>query len=92
MQEPFQSLRTLRLSCRAEVRDVPVITDTFLGGSAPRLQVIELCHIPFPTLPKLLLSANDLVRLSLEDIKRAGYISPDVMATCLAVFDKARLL
>ena len=88
MQEQFHSLKTLCLSCRAEVRDVPVITDTFLGGSAPRLQMIELCHIPFPTLPKLLLSANYLVRLSLEDITRAGYISPDVMATCLAMLTR----
>jgi len=92
MQEPFQSLRNLRLSCCAEVRDVPVITDMFLGGSAPRLQVIELRHIPFPTLPKLLLSANDLVHLSLEDIKRAGYISPDVMATCLAMLTRLNSL
>ena len=41
-QEPFQSLRNIRLCCWAEVRDVPVITDTFLSGSAPRLQVIKL--------------------------------------------------
>jgi len=88
MQEPFQSLRNLCLSCCEEVQDASVMTDTFLGGSAPHLQVIELCHIPFPTLPKLLLSANNLVRLSLEGITRAGYIFPNVMATCLVMLTR----
>ena len=49
MQKPFQSLRAIGLDCLPETRDVPVITDTFLGGSAPRLQVVDLYHIPFPT-------------------------------------------
>lgn len=88
MQGPFQSLRTLRLSCLAEARGVPVITDTFLGGSAPRLQEIDLCHIPFPTLPNILFSANGLVILCLEDITKAGYIPPDVMASCLAMLTR----
>jgi len=74
MQEPFQSPRSLRLHSCPRARAVPVVIDTFLGGSAPRLQVIELRGITFPALPKLLLSA--LVILSLGYITRAEYISP----------------
>src|SRR5260221_8703098 len=61
MQEPFPFLRSLFLRCNSA--DPPVITDSFLGGSAPRLQIIDLRGVPFPTLPKLLLSACYLVHL-----------------------------
>jgi len=90
LQEPFPVLRFLSLNCRAEY--MPVFTDTFMGGSAPRLQKLQLCYVSFPTLPKLLLSANDLVDLLLKDITRAGYISPDTMATCLSMLKRLRFL
>jgi len=83
MQENFPILRTLSLECDAET-PTPVISDTFLGGCAPRLRSVNLCYIPFPTLPKLLSSASHLVRLHLKEIPKTGYISPDAMATCLA--------
>lgn len=86
MQEPFSILRALSLGCGAETP--PVISDMFLAGSAPRLQKIKLQGIPFPTLPKFLLSTRDLVELHLDDIPRTGYISPDVMATSLAMLTK----
>ena len=82
MQGPYPVLRYLSLSC---CEDPPVITDAFLGGSAPCLQSIILSRIPFPTLPKFLLSVNNLVELQLKEITSAGYISPEVMATCLAM-------
>ena len=88
MQEPFPVLRFLSLGGDSE--DVPVITDTFLGGSAPRLQNLRLLYVPFPTLAKFLLSTNDLVDLRLEDITRTGYISPDTMATCLSMLKRLR--
>jgi len=75
MQEPFPILRTLSLSCHAD--KPPVISDMFLGGSAPRLQRIKLWHVPSPTLPNFLLSTRGLVELDLQDIPRTGYISPD---------------
>ena len=86
MQEPFPILRALFLGCDENV--TPVITHTFLGGSAPRLQTIHLCFVPFPTLPKLLLSATELVKLNLERITRAGYISPDALATCMSMLKR----
>ena len=80
VQEPFPKLTHLRLSSFGG----PVIPDSFLGGSAPRLQDIWLNNIPFPSLPKLLLSATYLVDLHLLDIPHSGYISPEVMATALS--------
>ena len=68
--------------CR-QWRDVPVVSDTFLGRSAPRLRIFALGGIPFPGLPKLLMSATHLVYLHLSDIPHSGYISPDAMITAL---------
>jgi len=88
MQEPFPILRTLSLGCNAEMP--PMISDTFLGGSAPRLESIKLLRVPFPTLPKFLLSTRGLVELELEEIPSTGYISPDVMAASLAMLTRLR--
>ena len=87
MQGPFPVLRHLSLSYYS-AKDPPVITDTFLGGSAPSLRRIELSRIPFPTLPKFLLSARDLVKLHLKEITSTGYISPEAMVTCLAMLTR----
>lgn len=46
-------------------------------------------NISFPALPKLLLSATDLVSL---DFWAIGYVSPEAMATCLAVLNKLEFL
>jgi hypothetical protein len=43
-----------------------------------------LDRIPFPGLPKLLLSATHLVDLCLLSIPDSGYISPEAMVTCLS--------
>ena len=63
----------------------PALPDGFLGGSTPCLQSLELNSIPFPALPKLLLSATDLVRLTLHRIPVSGYFSPEALVTALAV-------
>jgi hypothetical protein len=45
-----------------------------------------LVAVPFPGLPKLLLSAaTHLVNLHLHGIPHSGYISPEAMATCLSM-------
>jgi hypothetical protein len=77
MQVPFPELTDLRLFSDDETPSV--VPDSFLGGSAPRLQIFVLSGIPFPGLPKLLLSATQLVYLRLSDIPHSGYISPDAM-------------
>jgi hypothetical protein len=84
MQVPFPDLAGLRLSYEPWW-DAPVIPDSFLGGSAPHLQYLDLTTIPFPGLPKLLLSATHLVNLRLHTIPYSGYVSPEAMATCLSM-------
>ena len=70
----------------------PVIPDSFLGGSAPRLRNFELEGIPFPGLPKLLLSATHLVELSLLNVPHSGYISPKAMVALLSALSSLKEL
>ena len=86
MQEPFLVLTELWLSSKD--RNAPVLLDTFLGGSAPRLQYIYFVGISFPTLPTLLSSTSDVVYLRLEDIPQGGYISPEAMVSGLAALTR----
>ncbi|KAH9174789.1 hypothetical protein EDB89DRAFT_2241552 [Lactarius sanguifluus] len=86
MQEPFPVLESLYI--RSGGGNAPVLPAKFLGGSAPRLQYIDLYGIPFPTLPTLLLSAGDLVSLRLFNIPPTGYIIPKAMVACLAVLPR----
>jgi hypothetical protein len=81
MQQPFPALTHLYLGFRDEPIIVPA---SFLGGSAPLLQTLGLKNIPFPGLPKLLLSATHLVSLSLLEIPYSGHFSPEVLVTCLS--------
>jgi hypothetical protein len=80
MQQRFPEITHLQLGAY----DAPIVPDSFLGGSAPRLQYLQLERIPFQGLPKLLLSAIHLVQLHLYLIPQSGYISPEVMITCLS--------
>ena len=82
LQRPFPELTLLLLRSTAET--VAVVPDSFLGGSAPRLISVWLLGIPFPGLPKLLLSATHLVSLYLYNIPHSGYFSPDMMVTVLS--------
>ncbi len=82
MQEPFPALTDLELWSSDE--NAAVLSDSFLGGSAPSLQDLHLGGIPFPGLPKLLLSTHDLVKLVLWNIPRSGYFSPEAMVTALS--------
>jgi hypothetical protein len=84
MQEPLPILEYCVLEVDATDEPVPVLPETFLGGAAPLLQSFSLYGIPFPTFPKFILSATHITRLELFSIPTSGYISPDVMATCLS--------
>ena len=90
MQQPFPELT--RLIIWSKDKTVPVVPDSFLGGSAPRLEFFELTRIPFPGLPKLLLSATHLVTLRLTNIPHSGYISPEAMATALSALTSLQRL
>jgi len=71
---------------------VPVLPETFLGGFAPHLQSFGLTGIPFPSFPKFILSFTHIVDLWLLEIPSSGYISPEVMATCLAALPSLGIL
>jgi hypothetical protein len=48
--------------------------------------------IPFPGLPKLLLSATNLVELQLWDIPHSGYFSPEEIVTALSTLTRLKSL
>ena len=82
MQQPFPELTCLQLY--SDDLTLAVVPNSFLGGSAPRLKSLILHGIPFPGLPKLLLSATHLVALYLLRIPHSGYISPGAIVTVLS--------
>jgi hypothetical protein len=84
MQKSFPELTDLRLAINGDDRPSPILPNSFLSGAAPRLRKLYLAGVPFPGLPKLLLSATHLVDLDLDHIPRSGYIPPEVMATSLS--------
>jgi hypothetical protein len=88
MQLPFPALTELDIWSDKSDDVEPVISDAFLGGSAPRLRDLSLDGIPFLALPRLLLSTTDLVRLDLENIPHSGYISPGEMVSCLSTLTR----
>jgi hypothetical protein len=92
MQVPFPELTSLLLW--SEDKFVPVLPDPFLGGSAPRLRTLRLLGIAFPAVlvRDLILSANDLVRLSLWRLPHSGYISPETMVACLSSLNRLETL
>ena len=94
IQEPLPALTSLELAWEVGPGDesMPALPATFLGGSAPRLESLTLKGVPFPTLPQLLLSCNDLSELTLHDISYLGYISPEAMVTGLSALTKLTCL
>ena len=90
MQVPFPALTNLEIISWGET--ATVVPEAFLGRSAQRLQSCILQGIAFPGQWKLLLTANHLVILRLEDIPHSGYISPDTMVTCLSAMPNLKQL
>jgi hypothetical protein len=90
MQVSFPELTKLWLSSHGET--MPVVPDSFLGGSAARLRSFWLFGIPYPALPNLLFSADHLADLSLIDIPPSGYISPEAMVASLSALPRLRML
>ena len=82
MQKSFPELTYLWL--HSTNKAVTVVPDSFLGGFAPRLRRLNLIRIPFPGLPRLLLSATHLTGLYLSEIPHSGYFSPEAIVTALS--------
>jgi len=90
IDEPFPALTSLELY--TEQQDAPVLPDSFLGGSAPRLRSLVLLGIPYPSIGTLLSSTTNLVRLSLYCIPHSGYISPEMIVPCLSMLPRLEFL
>jgi hypothetical protein len=80
MEEPFPALTSLYFNSFGEVVPLP---DSFLNGSAPCLQQLNLS-----SLTRLLLSTSGLTFLRLVGIPDSGYIPPETVPLCVA---KARI-
>jgi hypothetical protein len=90
MQEPLPLLAHLSIS--SHLGNVSALPDGFLGGSAPSLHELELCDVRYQALPTLLLSAGNLVNLTLRNIPPTGYVSPEAMASLVATTLKLEIL
>ena len=88
----FPALIHLKLGFYEYGHSSPALPDGFLDGSARHLQSFQLHSIPFPAVPKLLLSTTDLVRLTLWDISQHDFVSPETMVTNLAVLANLKAL
>ena len=92
MQQTFVALKDLELYGTYDT--VSVVSDSYLGGSAPDLRRLILTRVPFtfPVLRKLLLSAPNLVILVLTTIPRSSYFSPEAIVTCLSALTRLNRL
>ncbi|KAI9457880.1 hypothetical protein F5148DRAFT_1287545 [Russula earlei] len=90
MQKPFPELTYLQFWVQNNT--VASLPDSFLGGSAPLLRLLSLSNFSFSGIPKLLLSANQLVILRLSNIPDSGYISPQDLVTALSVLSRLEIL
>lgn len=91
MQDSFPVLESLQLGSR-EMLEPLVLPSSFLGESTPGLRHLNLHHTAFPTLPRLLLSATDLLSLRLYEIPNAGYFSPEALVTGLGATPNLKFL
>ena len=91
MQAPFPVLEDLQLGSREMVESL-ILPSGFLGESTPRLRRINLDGTPFPSLPRLLVTAVDLVSLRLYEIPNTGYFSPESLVTGLDATPRLRFL
>src|SRR5258708_3261466 len=92
MQKPYPALTDLTIWRQDDHGAAPIVLESFLGGSAPRLRHLSLDRIPFPGLPKLLLSATHLVVLHLWDVPNSGYFTPEAIVTGLSTSTCLKLL
>ena len=96
MQEPFPELTNLLISvwpdgATDETGPVLPLPDSFLGGFAPHLRRFRLSSVPFPALPKLLLSTAHLAYLYLQNIPHSGYFPPEAMVTALSTLKSLKI-
>ena len=82
MHQPLPTLKQFRLVSFDQ--SVPVLPETFLGGSAPLLEAFSLDGLAFPTFPRFISSSIHIRFLRITDIPHSGYISPYTMVAYFA--------
>jgi hypothetical protein len=90
MQQPLPTLKYFRL--KSYDKSAPVLSETFLGGSAPLLEDFSLYGLPFPAFPKFISSSTHIRDLIISDIPHSGYFSPNAMVACLAALPNLKYL
>jgi hypothetical protein len=80
-QGAFPALEHLGLMTETEAGHI--LPSESFGGPLPSLRVLALTRVAFPALQPLLLSAENLVSLHLEDLPSSGYIPPEALLICL---------
>ena len=93
MQVSFPELTDLHLvpGDRYQANEI-VIPDTFLGGSAPRLRILELGSFLYPGLAKLLLSATHLAGLYLRQTLYSTDMLPEAIVPALSMLSSLESL
>jgi hypothetical protein len=86
IDKPFPALKSLKLFTFGH--NVPVLPDSLLGGSAPRLRSLHLNGVPYPSMGELLLSTTNLVRLSLWRVPHSGYITSGTIVPFLSTLSR----
>jgi len=85
MHGPFPQLTTMDITLGDTRQFFP---KPFAKGFAPRLRSLTLCDVPLSAVRKSLLSASDLVDLSLWHVPIWEYVTPKEIATCLSPMTK----
>jgi hypothetical protein len=87
MEAPYEELTHVSLCC-SDPETPPVLPESFLGGSAPNLRSFCLVGISFSSLPRMLLSATNLVYLSVGNIHPSAHLCPQLVVDCLSTLAK----
>ena len=91
IDKPFLVLTSVRLGT-FQRQNVPVLPNSFLGGSAPRLRSLDLYGVPYPSMGRLLSSTTNLVGLFLRCIPHSGYIAPETIVPLLSTLSRLESL
>jgi hypothetical protein len=92
MQKPCPILTCLLIIANDGNASVLQVSPRSLGGSAPCLRQFKLHGFSFPAIPAPLLSASNLVNLTLSEMPPTPYISPDAMVVNLATLSRLKTL
>ena len=92
MQVPFPALKNLSLRPMNPFTPAPIVSEGFLGGSAPGLQKFSFSGEPPSALPNFLLSCRGLVDLQLLCVPYPDQFLPELIVTTLSNLSRLKIL